>query len=170
MAALRLCQTEHYSAANKQLAHVLQALLRQLSATTPTDDDNIRPTSCANTSSAQPATSSAEWSEWMAMLLGYHQLYQTQQLCPSEWLYARSMLLTRDERAMALWQRWKGRLSHSTQRSVREESQRYWLADDDGDVREAEEAAADADDAQYVVELRALLAEVQQEEARRTFV
>ena len=97
------------------------------------------------------------------MLLFCHQLHHTQQLSATEWLRARSLLQARDERAMALWQRWKCRLAHSRQRSVREESEQYWLDEEDREQCGPMEEAADQDNEEHVEALRALLAVVMDE-------
>ena len=153
VAALRLCQTKQFAAANKQLARVLQTILSQLSVAAPPDANIPAAKDCTAHSTAV----SIEWSQWMDMLLYCYQLHGTQQLSPAEWQCAHSLLQGRDGRAMELWQRWKGRLALSEHRSVRSESEQYWLAGEvDGMSRVVQEADT-ADEVGFVAELQALL-------------
>ena len=162
MAGLHLCQTDECSAANRQLDRALLSILRQLSADAPLDTAPSASTVSAADSVCSAAVSS-EWSDWLDMLLHCNQLHRSQLLSTTDWLLARSLLQTRDGRAMALWQRWKRRLAQCDQQAMRDESEQYWLEGEKDGVGGLRQGTADKDEEGYVVELQAVLAEVAEE-------
>lgn len=54
-------------------------------------------------------------------------------------------------------------MAQGRKQSVRCESEQYWLAGEDNEVNRVADEVADADNGEYVIELRALLAEVTDE-------